>query len=57
MLDLTGAARVAARGTFAFSESYLVAIILYMALTGVLVAATKFAERRLLVHLPAVAAS
>lgn len=52
LLDLTGAARVAARGTFAFSESYLTAIVLYMALTGVLVAASKFAEWRLLAHLP-----
>lgn len=47
LLDLTGAARVAARGTFAFSESYLIAIVLYMALTGVLVAAAKFAEAKL----------
>ena len=51
LLDLTGAARVAARGTFAFSESYLVAIILYMSLTGILVMAFRFTERRLLVHL------
>ena len=37
LLDLTGAARVAARGTFAFSESYFLAIGLYMALTGTMV--------------------
>ncbi|MGU9952261.1 MAG: ABC transporter permease [Gammaproteobacteria bacterium WSBS_2016_MAG_OTU1] len=51
LLDLTGAARVAARGTFAFSESYLVAIILYMSLTGILVALFRFTEHRLLAHL------
>ena len=51
ILDLTGAARVAARGTFAFSESYLVAIILYMALTALLAGAVKFGERRMLAHL------
>lgn len=56
LLDLTGAARVAARGTFAFSESYLIAIVMYMALTGLLVAAFKFAEKRLLVHLRPAAA-
>ena len=32
LLDLTGAARTAARGTFHFSESYLLAIVLYMML-------------------------
>lgn len=51
ILDLTGAARVAARGTFAFSESYLVAVLLYMATTALLAAAVKLAERRMLVHL------
>ena len=55
LLDLTGAARVAARGTFAFSESYIIAIILYMSLTALLVAAVKFSEKRLLRHLPTVA--
>lgn len=51
LLDLTGAARVAARGTFAFTESYLVAIVLYMALTALLTGMVKAAERRLLAHL------
>ena len=51
LLDLTGAARVAARGTFAFSESYFVAIFLYMALTGGLVLMVRYTERRLLAHL------
>ena len=53
LLDLTGAARVAARGTFAFSESYLVAIVFYMALTGVIIGAAKYAERRWLTPLTA----
>ena len=51
ILDLTGAAREAARGTFAFTESYFVAIILYMSLTASIAAAIKLAERRLLSHL------
>ena len=51
ILDLTGAMRVAARGTFAFTESYLIAIVLYMALTAVLVAAVKIGERFMLAHL------
>ena len=51
LLDLTGAARVAARGTFAFSESYFLAIGLYMALTGTMVLGLRLAERRLLAHL------
>lgn len=56
ILDLTGAARVAARGTFAFSESYLIAIVLYMSLTALLVAAVKFAEKVMLAHLRPVSA-
>ncbi|MGI9298184.1 MAG: ABC transporter permease [Gammaproteobacteria bacterium] len=51
ILDLTGAARVAARGTFAFGESYFVAVALYMATTALLAAAVKLAERRMLAHL------
>ncbi|MGI9305808.1 MAG: ABC transporter permease [Gammaproteobacteria bacterium] len=51
LLDLTGAARVAARGTFAFSESYLTAIILYMGLTALLVFVVKWAERRMSAHI------
>jgi ABC-type arginine/histidine transport system permease subunit len=51
LLDLTGAARESARGTFAFSESYFIAIALYMMLTGSIVLAVRFAEQRLLAHL------
>ena len=51
LLDLTGAARVAARGTFAFTESYIIAIVLYMALTGVLVSAVKICENKITSHL------
>lgn len=47
LLDLTGAARVAARGTFSFAESYIIAIGLYMALTGILVAAAKICENKM----------
>ena len=51
LLDLTGAAREAARGTFAFSESYILAILLYMGMTAVLVAGVKYGEKRLCAHL------
>ena len=51
LLDLTGAARVAARGTFAFSESYLIAIAMYMGITAVLVGSFKLAENHFLAHL------
>ena len=51
LLDLTEAARQAARGTFAFSESYILAILLYMGMTAVLVAGVKYGEKRLCAHL------
>ena len=45
LLDLTGAARTAARGTFHFSESYLLAIVLYMMLSAVIILATRQMEK------------
>ena len=51
LLDLTGAARVAARGTFNFTESYLLAIVLYMSLTGIIVITTRIAEKHATRHL------
>ena len=51
ILDLTGAARVAARGTFAFTESYLIALILYMAIAGTIVMLVRILEKQLLRHL------
>ena len=51
ILDLTGAARVAARGTFAFTESYLIALVLYMLIAGTIVLFVRLLERRLLRHL------
>ena len=50
ILDLTGAARVAARGTFAFTESYLVALVLYMAVAGTIVLFVRLLERKLMRH-------
>ena len=51
ILDLTGAARVAARGTFAFTESYLIALVLYMAIAGTIVLFVRILENRLMRHL------
>ena len=51
ILDLTGAARVAARGTFAFTESYLIALVLYMAIAGTIVLFVRFLEKRLMRHM------
>ena len=51
LLDLTGAARVAARGTFAFSESYIMAIVLYMTMTAFLAWLVKYGEKRFCGHL------
>ena len=51
ILDLTGAARVAARGTFAFTESYLIALVLYMAIAGTMVLFVRILERKLLRHM------
>ena len=50
ILDLTGAARVAARGTFAFTESYLIALVLYMAIAGTIVFFVRLLERKLMRH-------
>lgn len=51
LLDLTGAARVAARGTFYFSESYIVAILLYMLLSAFIILMVRFLERYAYRHL------
>lgn len=51
ILDLTGAARLAARGTFAFTESYLIALVLYMAVAATIVLFVRLLEKRLLRHL------
>ncbi len=49
--DLTSAARVAARGTFHFTESYLTAMLLYMAMTAVIVLGARVAEKYAFRHL------
>ncbi|MGI9252091.1 MAG: ABC transporter permease subunit, partial [Pseudohongiellaceae bacterium] len=51
LLDLTGAARVAARGTFHFSESYLLAILLYMLLSAAIILIVRQTEKHARRHL------
>lgn len=51
LLDLTGAARVAARGTFHFSESYLLAIVLYMLISATIILLIRQTEKQTLRHL------
>lgn len=51
LLDLTGAARVAARGTFHFSESYLLAIVLYMLISASIILLIRQTEKHARRHL------